>query len=342
MSDLVLPSMSKEALDNLPFGAYVINPEGVIEFFNKEMARISGVENPNDIEGQNVLEIPTYKKFGLDKYIMVGLKGSPFKVEAMRYVSYVGKKESFRSYWGIPVKDKAGKMLKLLCIVEDVTDKIRAQQQVQGSLKEKEALLEEVNHRVKNNMQVVYSLLNIQSNKIKDPEALELITESKNQIKSMLTIHEHLYQSRDLSGIDLKKYISELVDNLYQVYNIDPARISADLDINCPPLSVDKAIPCSLIVNELVSNSFRHGFDGNEKGRISIKIYKKGINYEMEISDNGRGFPEEPDLNKPDSLGLELVNTLTRQLNGQVNIFNAKGVKARVSFPETTTIQDDK
>jgi hypothetical protein len=169
--NFILPAMSKEALDRLPFGAYVIGKDGVIEFFNAKMTEISGVEDAGMIVGQNVFRIPTYKQYGLLKYIRQGLLGQPFKIEGIQYVSFVGRKETYRSYYGIPVKDEKGKVLKLLCICEDITKQRKLEKRVADDLAEKEVLLKEINHRVKNNMQVVYSLLNLQSLNIKDKAA---------------------------------------------------------------------------------------------------------------------------------------------------------------------------
>ena len=120
LDNFIFPKISKEALDELPFGVYVINNKGILEFVNKEMVKISGVKEALEVEGQNILKIPTYKKYGLVEYIESGLKGEAFKIEGIKYVSHIGKKETIRSYWGIPIKDEDGKTIKLLCIIDDV------------------------------------------------------------------------------------------------------------------------------------------------------------------------------------------------------------------------------
>lgn len=331
----ILSSISHDGLDNLPFGVYIVNGEGVIEFFNKEMAKISGVEDPKKIEGQNILEIPNYKKYGLDKYIKEGLRGKPFKLENIKYVSFVGKKRTYRSYYGIPVRDDKGEVSKLFCIVEDVTEKKANQKKIQNNLLEKESLLKELHHRVKNNMQIIYSLLNTQAEKIKDEEALDLIKESKNQIKSMLLIHESLYQSNNLSGINLKEYVKDLIDNLFDVYAVDRDLIRCDIDINSAELSIEKAIPCALIINELVSNSLKHAFPKRYKGKVEIKLSSiGGRGYELEVRDNGTGFNDKVDLKEVKSIGLDLVLTLTKQLGGILDIFSDKGTVVKINFPK--------
>lgn len=325
---------SHEGLNNLPFGVYIVNKQGVIEFFNKEMAKISGVEDPKKIEGQNILEIPNYKKYGLDKYIKDGLEGKAFKLENIKYVSFIGKKRTYRSYYGIPINDEKGQH-KLFCIVEDVTDQKENQKKIQDNLIEKESLLKELHHRVKNNMQIIYSLLNTQSEKIKDEEALNLIKESKSQIKSMLLIHESLYQSNDLAGINLKAYVDDLIDNLFDVYAVNRDLIKCDVNINSAQLNIEKAIPCALIINELVSNSLKHAFNKKDKGKIEIKLSSIGSKgYELEVKDDGSGFEGYTDLKEVKSIGLDLVITLTKQLGGILDIISNKGTTIKINFPK--------
>jgi len=163
-----LISLSREALDNLPFGSYIIDKNGKILFFNKEMARISGVDEGNLIEGQNVNDVPGYKKYGLLRFIQRGLKGKPFRVKGIQYVSHVGKKMSFRDYYGIPIKDEKGAVEHLLCIVEDTTQRRKLEEQVVADIEEKEDLLMEVKTRVEKDMEKINELLQSTKSYIKD------------------------------------------------------------------------------------------------------------------------------------------------------------------------------
>lgn len=327
-------SISKEALDKLPFGVYVINKDGIVKFFNKQMTKISGVKQAKEIEGQNVFKVPTYREYGLIEYIKKGLKGEPFKIEGIKYVSYIGKKESYRNYWGIPIKNKDGQVEKLLCLTEDATAKYRLERQIKEVLKEREALLREVNYRVKNNMQIVYSLLNLRSLNIRDKNALRLIEESKSQIKSMLLIHEMLYQSKSLVKINLKEYVNELVDNLFNVYWVDRAQITKKICIDNITLSLDKTIPCGLIINELVSNSLKYAFPNNKKGEISVKLtLKDESSYELVVSDNGIGLPKKRNIKIIETLGLELIDVLVKQIYGRLEIISKKGTYVKINFP---------
>ncbi len=331
----ILPSISKESLDILPFGVYIINKKGIVEFLNTKMAKISGVKEVKKIEGQNVFEIPTYKKYGLIKYIKQGLSGKPFRVEGLKYISYVGKKESIRSYYGIPIKNKKGAVVKLLCIIEDITRKKRNEIIIKNALREKEVLLKEIHHRIKNNMQIIYSLLNLQSHNIKDKGALELIKESQNQIRSMLMIHEDLYQSDNLAKIDFNNYVNNFIINLFDVYRIDRTLIKKQINIKKIFLKINLAIPCALIINELVSNSLKYAFPNGRKGKIFIKLSKVNkIYYELVVGDNGVGLPKNINFKKKNSLGLNLVSTLIKQIYGKLEIKRNKGTRFIIKFPK--------
>jgi len=333
-NDFILPAMSKEALDKLPFGVYIINKEGVIEFFNTTMTEISGVEDAGRIVGQNVFRIPTYKQYGLIKFIKQGLLGEPFKVEGIQYVSFVGRKESFRSYYGIPVKDRKGKVLKLLCLCEDITEQKKLKKQVAADLKEKEVLLREINHRVKNNMQVVYSLINLQSLKVKDKSAIRFLEEIKAQIQSMLLVHEKLYSSKNILRIDIREYMEALIDNIFGAFWVDQQRIKKKIMIDKGMvLSLDKAIPCALITNELITNAIKYAFPDKRAGKITVRFGQAdGGGYELCIRDNGIGFASGLAKKPLQTLGLELVKTLAAQINGKVKIESDHGTKIVVKF----------
>ena len=147
-----LINLSKEALDNLPFGAYVVDDKGIILFFNKEMVRISGVKKAEEIEGQNVHDVPSYQKYGLLQYIKKGLEGNPFRLKGIQYISHVGKRESFRDYYGIPIKNDEGKVEKLLCIVEDTSQRKLLEDQVIAEIEEKEDMITEIRDRLDKDM----------------------------------------------------------------------------------------------------------------------------------------------------------------------------------------------
>lgn len=209
------------------------------------------------------------------------------------------------------------------CMAHEITDKKIIERQIRESLKEKEILLQEVHHRVKNNLQVISSILNLQSSYVRDPNTLNILRESQNRIKSMSFIHESLYQTTDFSSIDFTDYILSLSKNLVHSYSVNTSLVELETCFEKVYLNLDQAIPCGLIVNELVSNALKYAFPDNQKGVLSMEIKENDNKIELNIRDNGVGMPENFDFDKNDSLGLQLVFTLVEQLDGEVR-FNSK------------------
>ena len=223
---------------------------------------------------------------------------------------------------------------RLLAIVRDITERKTADEKIIASLREKEVLLREIHHRVKNNMQVITSLLRLQSDKIKDQQYADMFQESQERIRSMALIHEKLYQSKDLSRVDFNEYIKSLINSLFRSYGIDTGRIVTKLNVEDVSIRLDHAIPCGLIINELVSNSLKYAFPEDRKGEISVtlrSITKDEI--ELRVSDDGIGIPEDLNIRNTDSLGLELVIILAEdQLGGKIELDRTGGTTFRILF----------
>jgi two-component sensor histidine kinase/HAMP domain-containing protein len=217
----------------------------------------------------------------------------------------------------------------------EIAERTQAEARIQQTLTEKEVLLKEIHHRVKNNLQVISSLLNLQSAKLQDQHTRQLFRDSQSVVRSMALIHEKLYQSHDLAQIDFKRYIHSLVNFLVNSYAAEVRGVNVQIEVDDISLGVDEAIPCGLIISTLVSNSFKYAFPNNHKGNVSIQFYKD-INQQMhlKISDNGIGFPEGIDFQKPISLGLQLVNSLVYQLSGTVGLTNSAGTEFHITFFE--------
>jgi len=211
-----------------------------------------------------------------------------------------------------------------------------AEQHIEASLVEKEVLLREIHHRVKNNMQVISSLLNFQTRYINDKQFITILNESQNRIKSMALIHEKLYRSSDLSNIDFNDYITNLSHDLFKFYGVDTDRITLKLDLERIAFEIDTAIPCGLLVNELLTNSLKHAFPDGRRGEICIMLREKadsGSTYEMVVSDNGIGIPADFDIAKTKSLGLQLIHTLTEhQLQGRLSLDRTNGTTFHITF----------
>lgn len=235
----------------------------------------------------------------------------------------------------IPILDAKGNPKYLLGISEDITEMKEAEELIIKSLQEKEILLKEIHHRVKNNMQVISSILNLQSAYTKDKNTLEILKESQNRIKTMALIHESLYQTNDFSKIDFSEYILNLSDNLIYSYRVSNTHAALETDIEKNIiLNIDRAIPCGLIINELISNAFKHAFNktaGDRKKLIQLKL-KSGRKISIEVSDNGIGLPGEIDYRNTETLGLQLVSTLVEQLGGEIKVERNNGTRFLVTF----------
>ncbi len=214
--------------------------------------------------------------------------------------------------------------------------------ELEASLAEKEVLLKEIHHRVKNNLQVISSLLNLQSGYINDEAALQMFKESQNRVRSMALIHEKLYQSEDLARIDFAEYIQDLANYLIRMYGTGTYRVRLRVNVENVSLDVDMAIPCGLIVNELISNSLKYAFpmedralDEQQKSEAEIRVDLRSDNsgnLMLIVNDNGVGFPENLDFRETESLGLQLVNTLTEQLEGSIELDRTSGTTFKITF----------
>lgn len=217
----------------------------------------------------------------------------------------------------------------------DVTERKIILEQINHSLQEKEVLLKEVHHRVKNNLQVISSILNLQSSYVKDEATLNVLRESQNRIKSMAFIHESLYQADNFSSINFSDYVINLLQNLMQSYSKLNQTVKLNVDLQTVFLNLDLAIPCGLIINEIVSNALKYAFPENNEGdEIIIMMKTEGGDLKLILGDNGVGLPKKIDYKNTESLGLQLVVTLVGQLNGTVQLDNLNGTKYTIQFPK--------
>jgi len=194
-------------------------------------------------------------------------------------------------------------------------------------------LLKEIHHRVKNNIQTISSLLSLQSSLVKDEKTAELFREAQSRIRSIGSIHEMLYKSQDLARVNFQEYITSLVSQIFSIYKVDPDRIKSLVDVKDVHLDIDRAIPCGLIISELVSNSLKHAFPGGHDGKIIVKMSQgdHGV-HTLVINDNGVGIPEGFDPNDSPTLGILLVADLVRQLRGKIEFRKAEGTEITISF----------
>jgi two-component sensor histidine kinase len=215
----------------------------------------------------------------------------------------------------------------------DVTKRVRDEERLRGALDERELMLREIHHRVKNNLQIISSLLRLQSRYIKDEKALEFLNESQNRVKSMALIHEKLYQSRDFSRIDFSDYIAKIITHLSAIYKVECGRVRHEVDAHKTQLDINRAIPCGLIINELITNALKHAFPEGREGEILVRMRQgDGDKYELTVKDNGVGLPEKFDLLQKGSLGFQIINDLVRQIDGTIEVRRDRGTEIVIRF----------
>ena len=221
----------------------------------------------------------------------------------------------------------------LSVFVKDITERKHTEHQLKKALREKDVILNEVHHRVKNNLQIILSLLRIQFRSIKDEKIREILKISQNRIKSMALIHDSLHRSKDLSKINFSNYVRNMTAHLFSIYNERAKHVGLDLKAGEIHIDINRALPCGLIINELVSNSLKHAFPQEKKGKVSIKIDEDmGKQFTLVVSDNGIGFPHELDIQNTDTIGMQLVRDLVKQLEGTLELDKSNGTTFKITF----------
>ena len=303
------------------------NDDPTVIEVNKKGLSILGFE-PDQITGKPLsLVVPRT----LPRYLLIDQirkDGQPTIVE-----SVLTRKDGAT----IPVLISGSRMPDEMFILNimDIGDRKKSEDQLQRSLREKEILLREVHHRVKNNMQVISGLIELQSAQITDPETHRLFQESYERIKTMALIHESLYRSEDFARIDFSIYLDKLISYLLSSYGRTRDEISVDIRLQVIYMNMDIAVPCGLIANELISNSLKHGFPGGRRGTISIRLENAGEKEcEFTVSDDGVGFPPGLDFRNTPSFGLKLINGLaSHQMRGTVELRKGTGTTFVIRFP---------
>lgn len=328
----------RNVVDNVGVGIALISPEMEILSMNNKMSEwfpdIDVTKKPicfksfNDPPREDKCSYCPTQKTLKDGLIHETITETP-----------VGKDVKNYRIVSTPLKDQDSRIISSIEMVEDVTEMKRNHEEIKKSLREKELLLREIYHRVKNNMQVISSLLNFQSEYFQDEKHIQMFKESQSRIKSMALVHEKLYQSKDLTRIDFKDYITGLLNGLFVSYSVNASKIALHMDIQDILLGIDTAIPCGLIINELLTNSLKHAFPEDMKGEIHITFRKTGADgerlYELIMSDSGVGIPKEINIKKTKTLGLHLVTILVEnQLQGELNLDRTDGTSFRIFFKE--------
>lgn len=226
----------------------------------------------------------------------------------------------------------------VLGVIVDISERVQREARIQSALRDKELLLGEVHHRVKNNLQVIHSLLDLQAVRLDDHRAVEMLRESRNRVKSMALIHQTLYQSHDFERVDFERFLGMLMHELLQSYAMRPEHVAVAVSAGQVHLPINAAIPCGLIVNELVANALKHGLPGGRRGRIDVELVEEADGcLRLSVTNDGLPIPESLDLESPATLGLQLVRLLAEQLGGTLQMQRADPVRFSLRFDPKRT-----
>jgi len=311
-----------------------ITREAEIIFINQAGARLYGADTPAELIGKLVYN------FCVDEDI-AQVKERKNKLEQGKHVPEIFEQEikrldgesRFVEIYSIPITYQDEPAIQT--VIHDITERKQKEQVIKDSLNEKETLLKEIHHRVKNNLAVISGLLELQAMNAQDEATLNTLRDSQHRIHSIAMIHEKLYQSEALSDIGFDAYLKELIQSISQTYTAENRKIDITFDLEPASLSLEKAIPCSLIVNEVIVNCFKHAFDSDSKGQIKVSSKVDDPELSIHIRDNGKGLPEDFDIDSQQSLGMTLIQTLAQQLEGKANFYSDgqnKGTRFELRF----------
>ncbi len=327
-------------IDQSPFAIWISDAEGTMQRANPALKKFLNLTDEQLIGKYNVLQDVLAIRQGL--------------LPLFRTVFDEGKTINFTCDWDgndiptmelkgsnsvsieatmFPIFNPEGELTNVVLNWIDITDRKQAEDQIKASLKEKETLLYEIHHRVKNNMNVVSSLIKLQENSVEDERIKEVLKESQGRIYAMSAVHEFLYNTSNLAEIDLKSYLSKISGKLIQTYSINPSQVRFNIEGDRIILSVEKASPVGLVINELVSNSLKYAFPKNKQGAINVNLKKLDKQLELIVMDNGIGMPDSVDWKNTGTLGLKLIRALVEnQLDGSIDMDTKNGTRFTIRF----------
>jgi PAS domain S-box-containing protein len=300
----------------------LIASRGIILYVNQAVLKILGATR-DQLQGKQLLHFihPDFHEQERLRIEQLELHGQAVEFMYQRYKRTDGQLIHVEVA-ATPIDLGGGNTPASQIFIRDITERKQAEESIRASLHEKEILLAEIHHRVKNNMAVISGLLELQAGYVQDEQARALFRESQNRIKSMALIHEKLYESKTFANIDMHEYIEELTHFIKQSYVPAGVQIEVEMQVDNIQLDITRAVPCGLILNELVSNAYKHAFAQQTTGAIRVVLQKENAGYCLSVSDNGKGLPDNLDVYSPTSLGLTLVNALSMQLNANLHVSN--------------------
>ncbi|MFA5191707.1 MAG: PAS domain S-box protein [Verrucomicrobiia bacterium] len=327
-------SLLNSLITTIPDNIYFKDLDSRFVRINEAMSRSFGLRDPGEAVGK------TDADFFAAEHVREALEDE--RRVMSRGEAMVGKEEkeiwldgrvNWVSTTKVPLRDKTGKITGLIGLSRDITAHKRAEEEIRASLEEKTVLLKEVHHRVKNNLQIVISLMNLQSIRTKNTVALDTLQETGNRVRSMALLHETLYQSQNLAHVNFATYIENICSHLFRSYGPKAARVKLEPRLEDVTIDLDRAVSCGLIINELVSNAIKHAFPGGREGRIEVELRTTPEEQIiLRVADNGVGLPPELDIHQTGTLGHQLVFMLVEKLRGAVEISRERGVAFHITF----------
>lgn len=321
--------------DNAAVGIDLVDANGNFVQVNTALAKILGYDR-EELEGKSVLEVTHPDDRNISQSYLRDLRKGlvdSYRIE-QRYVTRSGQ-----AIWAnvsvSAIRDAQRRHVATIGVIKDISQRKRAEAELKNSLREKEVLLREVHHRVKNNLAVICSLLGLQENFMAEQDPQEVFRDIDNRVRSLALAHEILYQTENVALVDIREYIDNLVGHLFDTAHGVESRVGLNMEISELSLSLETAIPVGFIVTELVSNALKHAFPGNRDGQVVISLVSTGPGeYELVVSDDGVGLPEEIDFKNPRSMGIDVVDTFVDQLGAEISVKRENGTEIRVTFSE--------
>ncbi|MEP6361232.1 MAG: histidine kinase dimerization/phosphoacceptor domain -containing protein, partial [Balneola sp.] len=313
-------------IENSPYCIHELDRNGILLSINKAGLEMMGVENEEDFLGityDKLVESEQSKKI-LDLFSK-SLEGESIQFEFTKNEKY------FLSSF-IPITGGKKDVQKVMGITQDITERKKSEEIIENSLKEKTTLLSEIHHRVKNNLAIVSGLLQLQKNEVKDEKVTAAFEQSINRIISIAMVHELMYKSPELSSINIQTYLDMLVPAISAAMNDHNRNIEFDIEIDEYKLNINQAIPIGLLLNELITNSFKYAFQDQEEGMIKIKLDANGEKVTVLYEDNGSGFGDDSNFDKPKNLGLNLIHTQLQQLDAIYTVDTQDKFKLEFTF----------
>jgi PAS domain S-box-containing protein len=332
--------MYRSLINTLPDAVTTTDLEGNITYVSPTTLKLHGIDSDKKIIGKNALKLvaPEDHERAIDNLRRT------LKEDVVKNLEYKLLRVDGSTFTGLLsagiIRDSSGNPKSFIASVKDISERKKVEEQIKKSLREKDILLREIHHRVKNNIQVITSMLNLHTKYIDDKKYTELIKEMQLRIWSMALIHEKLYMSEDISNINFNEYIKELVNELFRSYGANINLIKPQIIVKDISFGLDTAIPCGLIINELVSNSLKHAFPNRQNNIINIELSKEEKKFKLYISDNGIGLPKSFKIENTKTFGLQLVDTLVKQIKGDLEISSTyepdenSGTHFSIVFPE--------